>query len=246
MLSGEDGQRLDERLHQIAGWLRALGDERSKSVLRSVAVGHLAEPDSLGMLYDQVVRMRARSEPAPAEATGTAEPMPSVDAAASVADDEGPDSEPPAGFRRDASRLPRTVLYLHLDRKSGTWSMDEAGAITRAEAQEIVGHSQVTIQPVIDLAAHLAYTGYVAPPRLREQTALQNAGVCTFPSCNRPARDADYGHITDHADGGATDSRNGHRLCGYHHRAKTFTDWTVLSPAPEFGCGSRPPDVRTW
>ena len=46
------------------------------------------------------------------------------------------------------------------------------------------------------------------------------------------ARVCDYDHILNHREGGATDSRNGHRLCRYHHRAKTFTDWHVTSPAP--------------
>ncbi|MDN5854548.1 MAG: HNH endonuclease, partial [Actinomycetia bacterium] len=52
------------------------------------------------------------------------------------------------------------------------------------------------------------------------------------PSCTRPARACDYDHILNFRDGGPTDSANGHRLCRFHHRAKTFADWTVTAPAP--------------
>ncbi|MGH3505175.1 MAG: hypothetical protein ACRDQA_30430, partial [Nocardioidaceae bacterium] len=49
----------------------------------------------------------------------------------------------------------------------------------------------------------------------------------------------------DYTDGGPTDSRNGHRLCRYHHRAKTFTDWAVQSPAPGIWLW-RSPGGRTY
>ncbi|HLR84153.1 MAG TPA: HNH endonuclease signature motif containing protein, partial [Nocardioidaceae bacterium] len=137
----------------------------------------------------------------------------------------------PATFRRP-TQLPATMLYIHFDRTWGTYSLDGLGAITRSEAAEILGHSKVTVRPVIDLESTITATGYVASPRLKEQTALFNGSLCTFPSCDRPARVCDYDHITNFRDSGATDSRNGHRLCRYHHRAKTFTDWDVQSPAP--------------
>ncbi len=136
----------------------------------------------------------------------------------------------PAAFTRP--KVPATAVYLHYDRTWGTWSMDGFGAITRSDAAEIIGHSQVTIRPVIDLEDIITATGYVASPRLKEQTALRNGGTCTFPACTRPARACDYDHVIDYAEGGPTDSQNGHRLCRFHHRAKTFDDWTVRSPAP--------------
>ncbi|MGH3357674.1 MAG: HNH endonuclease signature motif containing protein [Nocardioidaceae bacterium] len=209
-------------------WLRTLGDERGTGVLRAVAMGHLTEPDSLHLLHDQATRTRARNGGTEDTATGDeseGDEGGEASAAATVTSD---------AFTRGAGhrRLPQTVVYLHLDRESNTWSMDGTGPISRAEATDIIGHTNVTLKPVIDLAANVTYTGYLAPPKLREQTALQNAGLCTFPSCNRPARTGDYDHLKDFADGGATSSRNGHRLCRYHHRCKTFTDWTVQSPAP--------------
>lgn len=227
-LSVEDGMRLDQRLDQIVESLRFLGDERPYGMLRSVAAGILAEPDSLFDLFDTVEAARTTEpEPqpqpsAPEQGQGRSNlPVPSP-ASANL----------PAAFTRPERRLPATTLYVHFDRTWGTYSLDGIGAITRSEAQEILGHSQVTVRPVIDLESTITATGYVASPRLREQTALFNGATCTFPACDRPARVCDYDHIINHRDGGATDSRNGHRLCRYHHRAKTFTDWHVQSPAP--------------
>src|SRR5699024_10469912 len=98
------------------------------------------------------------------------------------------------------------------------------------------GHSTVTVKPVIDLAENLAYTGYVAPPRLREQLLLMNAGRCTFPHCDRSAAGGDFDHLINYDSNappgapGSTCSRNGELLCRFHHRAKTHGRWIVESP----------------
>ncbi|HLR84571.1 MAG TPA: HNH endonuclease signature motif containing protein, partial [Nocardioidaceae bacterium] len=216
-----------------------------KDVRRSVAMVMLGEPAQVADLEDQVHALRhptadagsaADDEPAAGDKQPTDEP---------AADDESSVDDQPAGdgaaaggaggaggsaFRRP--RLSATVLYLHFDALSRTWSMEGHGPITPAEAKQIVGHSQVTLKPVIDLAQNISYTGYVAPPSLQEQTALANHGFCTFPHCSNSAWRGDYDHIVDYHARGPTDARNGHRLCRHHHRAKTFSDWTVTSPLP--------------
>ena len=137
-----------------------------------------------------------------------------------------------------------TVLYLHLDQTSGTWSEERGGALSRRDAEAIVGHSRVTVRPVLDTATELTYTGYVAPPRLREQLALRNGGYCSFPECSRRARVGDVDHqepwprgFVDPAEqaaetGAGTTSSNTHLLCRKHHRAKTHGGWQVQMPAP--------------
>ena len=244
-LSVEDAQRLDQRLDHIVESLRFLGDERPYGVLRSVALGMLDEPDSLDDLYAKVRAARAgdeaaephaeepepETEPAGHETTGheTTGNETSDERAASPRADK---PVPEAFTRTTRHGRPKTVLYMHFDRTWGTYSLDGVGAITRSEAVEIIGHSDVTIRPVIDLETTITATGYVASPRLKEQTALMNGGTCTFPHCDKPARVCDFDHIINHREGGPTDTRNGHRLCRFHHRAKTFTGWTVSSPAP--------------
>ena len=110
--------------------------------------------------------------------------------------------------------------------------MPWAGVLTREQARQIVGHSDVTIRPVLDLAEPLTYTGDEAPAKLREQLALMNAGDCTFPHCHRRARTSDVDHQKTYGSGGATSSPNTHRLCRKHHRAKDKGRWHVVSPAP--------------
>ncbi|UPK74213.1 HNH endonuclease [Nocardioidaceae bacterium SCSIO 66511] len=209
-LTVDDGQRLDQRLDQLVESMRFLGDTRPDHILRSVAMGMVHEPDSLDDLYTLV-----------ADKTD--------DATGAETDDPKPSKR--RGSRRRGLR--ETVLYLHYDRCWGTWSLDDVGAITRTEAEQILGKSsRIVVKPVIDLETTISTTGYVAPLRLREQTALMNGLTCTFPYCTRPAKLGDYDHIRNYTDGGPTDSRNGHRLCRFHHRAKTFTAWTASSPAP--------------
>ncbi|UPK73949.1 HNH endonuclease [Nocardioidaceae bacterium SCSIO 66511] len=212
-LTIDDGQRLDQRLDQLVESMRFLGDTRPDHILRSVALAMIHEPDSLDDLYTLVADKTDNADvDAPAEPESRPEPE-------------------PRGRRRRGLR--ETVLYIHYDRCWGTWSLDDVGAITRTEAEQILGKSsRIVVKPVIDLETTISTTGYVAPPRLREQTALMNALTCTFPYCSRPAKLGDYDHIRNYTDGGPTDSRNGHRLCRFHHRAKTFTAWTVTSPAP--------------
>ncbi|MGH8968222.1 MAG: HNH endonuclease signature motif containing protein, partial [Actinomycetes bacterium] len=251
-LSLEDGQRLDQRLDQIVESLRSLGDQRPYDILRSLALGMLDEPDSLDDLYAQVAAAhggradtgRSDGEQTDAEQPDGGEPEsePSTDDAARREDQQASEA---FTRPRPTRRHRKTVLYVHYDRVWGTYSLEDVGAITRSEALEILGHSQVVVKPVIDLETVISTTGYVAPPRLKEQTALMNALTCTFPHCNRSARVGDFDHIVNHNDGGPTDTRNGHRLCRHHHRAKTFTDWNVTSPGPGIWLWLSP-DGRTY
>lgn len=212
-LSEADGARLQQRLAQVVGWLGELSDTRSKRVRRSVALGMLADPTGLDQLYARVQAHRRRqNNPG-----------------------HGGDND-----RDDSSTapVPATVLYIHYDRASQTWSLDGTGPLTTTEAQHLVGHSHVTVKPVLDLAQNLSYTGYVAGPRLKEQLRLMNAGLCPFPYCDQPAWEGDYDHNTNYDPNappgapGATDTRNGARLCRHDHRVKTHSGWTVESPTP--------------
>lgn len=212
-LATADAARLDRRLDEVSGWLTELGDARPKKVLRAVALGLLADPALLAALQDLTTRGAA-----PAEIPGS----PTAAGMAGL----------PSGLLDKLGKLASTVLYVHLDRGTGTWCEENAGVLTKEEAQRIVGHSDVTIRPVLDLAEELTYTGYVAPARLKEQLALQNSGYCTFPSCHRRARTSDVDHQTPAASDGATRSGNTHRLCRKHHRAKDKGGWRVVEPVP--------------
>lgn len=233
-LATPDAGRLDRRLDEISGWLAQAGDERPKPVLRAVALGLLADPGLLVALAEQ-----AGAAPG-VDAVGT-EPAGGASAAGALLGGslEAADHATgigiagcPNGLLEKFATLTSTVLYVHLDQASGTWCEEKAGALSKQQAQQIVGHSHVTIRPVLDVGADLSYTGYVAPTRLKEQLALRNAGYCTFPGCHRRARAGDVDHQIPDSLGGATASRNTHRLCRKHHRAKDKGRWRVVQPAP--------------
>ncbi|MFY0409634.1 DUF222 domain-containing protein [Solicola sp. PLA-1-18] len=209
-VSTTDGARLDLRLRQVVGWLVKVGDTRSTAELRAVALGMLADHGRVEALWGQVQTHRAGEATQPDEAQ--------------AAIPTGP--------------MPATVLFVHHDASTRTWSVDRArasdplgGPITHDQAVDLVGHGNVRVTPVIDLAEDLTYTGYVAPPRLRTQLRQMNAGLCPFPWCDRPAATGDYDHQTEYPRG-PTSSSNGHLLCRHHHRAKTHTTWRVTQPAP--------------
>jgi len=109
--------------------------------------------------------------------------------------------------------------------------LDGHGAIAAGEAAELVGHSHVSVEPVIDLAVPIQCPGYVASPRLKEHLALMNAGLCTFPTATNPqsaATSTTKRHIrggrrprpTPPAVPAPPPGQDLHRLasCDHHHR----------------------------
>ena len=57
--------------------------------------------------------------------------------------------------------------------------------------------TQVTVQPVLDLADHIHVNAYEASARLKLQTQLRDL-VCAFPHCFRPAEECDCEHRVPH------------------------------------------------
>ena len=91
--------------------------------------------------------------------------------------------------------------------------------------------TQVTVQPVLDLADHIHVDSYEASDRLKLQTQLRDL-VCAFPFCTRPAERCDCDHRAPHADDGPTCTCNVVPACRGHHRAKTTGGWTYVTVEP--------------
>ncbi|GAB3786848.1 hypothetical protein GCM10027601_24610 [Nocardioides ungokensis] len=139
-------------------------------------------------------------------------------------------------------RRPKTRFYLHLNladlatHGSGTpgdlsaGTVERLGAATITLIKEWVGHSQVTVQPVLDLARTDAVDGHEPPAWMRELVILRD-GHCVFPWCPHEARSADLDHIDPYVpidEGGPpgqTHPGNLAPLCRRHHRAKTSRRW---------------------
>ena len=94
--------------------------------------------------------------------------------------------------------------------------------------------TQITVQPVLDLAEHIHVSSYQASARLKLQTQLRD-GTCAFAFCFRPAEKCDCEHRVPHDptdDGGPTCTCNLAPCCRRHHRAKTTGGWTYITVEP--------------
>ena len=107
------------------------------------------------------------------------------------------------------------------------------GPITAAQVREWCAQpdTQITVQPVLDLAEHIHVGSYQASARLKLQTQLRD-GTCVFAFCFRPAEDCDCEHRVPHEDGGPTCSCNQAPCCRRHHRAKTTGGWSYVTVEP--------------
>ena len=106
--------------------------------------------------------------------------------------------------------------------------------MTRTQVDQwlTTSHTQLVIQPVIDLADQIQVTAYEVPDRLATHTAERDH-TCVFPWCTRPATSCDNDHVIPYAEGGTTSSDNIAPLCRRHHRLKTHHPgwgYTTLEP----------------
>ena len=108
-------------------------------------------------------------------------------------------------------RKREVVLHVHLEHAAvlgagGLARLQETrGPITAEQVREwcAAPDTQITVQPVLDLAEHLHVTSYEASARLKAQTQLRDV-VCAFAFCFRPAEKCDCEHRVPHEDDGPT------------------------------------------
>ena len=240
-----DALDLDHALRQAAEDLKQLGCTESLGARRAQALGHLVR--------HQLALDLAGEQP------GSASSGPGVQgespADASAEPPAGRPTDPAAGPARVRSELPaarRLVLHLHLTASSvgeDAITFDRLGRMD--EHQRLVlleqvkawcadTHTDVRIQPVIDLGEEITADGYTPTERQRRQVELRDR-TCVFPWCARRASACDVDHVVpyDHdaaAEGrpqpGPTSSSNLGCLCRRHHRLKTHGHWrpTVVAP----------------
>ena len=136
-------------------------------------------------------------------------------------------------------RKPKTRLYLHLtltellglrEEGAAVGSVEKLGPATLARIKDWVGHSQVTIRPVLDLATQTAVDEHDPPEWMRELVILRD-GHCVFPWCGVDARTCDHDHINPYIpmdEGGPPGQTAPDKLaplCRRHHRCKTSGRW---------------------
>lgn len=139
---------------------------------------------------------------------------------------------------------PPVTLYLHLtdtafSRDSGGVArFEQGGPITLAHAREVLGHSRVTIRPVLDLERLRPADAYEFTGSLREGLRLRTPADC-YPYAVRVGRSLTVDLDMDHTDAwdtdgppGQTTAANGGPLSRHHHRIKTHGPMAVRQPRP--------------
>jgi hypothetical protein len=211
-----------DRLAQI---LELEGDASPVGVRRSKALGILAHPArALALL---------RKHEAPAETSVVEERA-----------CERLETTPP-----DTIPLPPATLYVHVSRESmetgdGVARMEGVGPITIGQASEFLGHSHVTIKPVIDMEADVPVDCYEVPARMRERLHLR-APASAFPWSPSTSRRMDVDHTLAWSrqarppgtarppDEPQTRLGNLGRLTRFEHRTKTHAPgWRHRQPEP--------------
>lgn len=208
-----DALDLEQALRAGAEELKALGSEEALDVRRSQALGHMARRQL-------------------------------------ALDLSGGDVE-----RAESTPARRVVLNLHFDASihpdgqlgvAATGRLDHAHhvvALHQVKSWLNTSHTDVRIQPVIDLNTEITSAGYVPSPRLRRQVELRDK-TCVFPWCNRRAAASDLDHTVPYDrsagrdapdDPPQTRTSNLGALCRTHHRLKTdgqhrSDGWKVTQP----------------
>jgi len=210
----------DAFVQRIAEALAILGDTDPINDLRVKAVRIMANPPQVMQLFADA-RIAASKQD-----TGGG---PSGDDAASFTKPR-PQSQSQSV---DPKRwLQPATLYVHVNQdcftgaENGVARTEGHGPITIDQAREFLGHANVTIKQVIDLADARPVDGYEAPSRLCEQMFLRNPAD-VFPFGTHLGRRKDLDHNVAYVapdDGGPpgqTSPDNLGFLVRKHHRIKT-------------------------
>ena len=108
--------------------------------------------------------------------------------------------------------------------------IEKLGAATLTKIRTWVGHHQVVIQPVLNMARRDAVDSHDPPGWMRDLVMLRD-GHCIFPRCQVDARSCDLDHTIPYDENGPpgqTRPDNLACLCRRHHRAKTTGRWRYL------------------
>ncbi len=132
-----------------------------------------------------------------------------------------------------ATSRPRVVIYAHLTdhtltSREGIIRVENHGPLLLHQLKELLGHDQVTLQPVIDLNQPINVNAYEIPTRIREHVRLTHP-IDTFPygtTETTPHTDLDHIHpYHPHGPPGQTSTTNLTPTTRYHHRVKTHGQW---------------------
>jgi hypothetical protein len=229
-----DAAWIDAMVERVAEILaETMGHDHNHDELRSLAMGWLARPvDLLKLLLDHT---RADAE------TGveTGDPEQPAWAPDHMADTVDKHCALPA--RKLAMLRGRGRLFVHLTDDTlrtgrGVARIEGVGPIDVRQLHEVLGNSDVTLTPVLDLAQRRRVDAYEHPEVVKDHVWVQTGGDC-FPYTPRSAtRDSvDYDHAIPYDDTGPpgqTGPHNSGPLRRSHHRTKTHGALTTRVVGP--------------
>jgi hypothetical protein len=247
-----DAAYVDAVLSRVADILATHPEhaDAPRDLLRSLAFGWLARPaELLTLLLEHTDNDVSTDAAAPAPET---EPEPGQEppAGPEPEPESQPEPEPQPGLPRalafpadlldalrriNPDRLPPTaVLYVHLHETAltgtGVARVEGLGPHSLTQLTELLGHTRVTVKPVIDLHDRISVNRYEHPTRIKERIHLQHPAD-VFPHASRVSRKLDLDHrITYRPTGppGQTGTPNGQPLGRTGHRAKTHLGYTCV------------------
>jgi hypothetical protein len=141
--------------------------------------------------------------------------------------------------------LPAATLYVHMSlasflaRTGGVVRAENGiGPITTEQAAGFLGHTHVTVKPVVDLANQMPVDAYESPEWMREVVHLLRPGS-VFPYSPNMSRGKDLDHpvpyvpMSKGGPPGQTDPYRMGPMDRYGHRVKTHArGWRHLNPLP--------------
>lgn len=221
-----DAAWIDAMVERVAEILSAtMGHDHNHDELRSLAMGWLARPlDLLKLLLEHTDtttgEVPAWASDHLAETVARLTTMPA---------------------RRLAQLRNRGRLFVHVTDEAlrtgvGVARIEGVGPIDVRQLHEVLGHADVTVTPVLDLAHRRRVDAYEHPETVKDHVWVQTGGDC-FPWTPRSAtRDGvDYDHAVPYDDTGPpgqTGPHNSGPLRRRHHRTKTHGGLTTRVVGP--------------
>ena len=258
-----DAVWFDALVDRVADILAPMhGHDHNHDELRSLAVGWLARPaDLLKLLLEHTTPEQPAPTPEPETADDreaeNSEPEAEEEGEEERADEphEGRPVYAPAHLDHTLDRLraltprqlaalrPKGKVFVHLhqaslQRQAGIARVEGLGPMLTQALAELLGHADVKLQPVLDLATRPRVDAYEHPERLKDHTWLL-AGGDVFPYSTAATRDSvDLDHLVpyrppDHGGPpGQTGPHNAAPLRRRHHRWKTHGGYRGRAAGP--------------
>lgn len=148
-----------------------------------------------------------------------------------INDDASTPDQPPARRRK----RDRAKVYVHLHESTllsgdGLTRVEGLGPMLASHLSRLLGHADIELTPVVDLAQIRSVNGYEHPEHLKERTRLRLAVGDVFPHATSTNRRGDLDHPVPYDPGGPpgqTSDLNAAPLSRSSHRAKTHLGYTV-------------------